>query len=188
MLQSSQGGAQMNIFMFKTRDFDIWEMERRIANHPFVHNSERQQDKEAGGHLSPFNIGFRTCRNFSVLSGYTDNGDGAPRRNGLQMTHVWMRMTRGNKGPDGGAANLRQLANMMCEIAGFDLPYPESFGQKRLAQLTAVGVASEIRGSAAAVGGRSTGTRAAKAASQAGFPGGPRPAVGGWPRPAVGGH
>ena len=96
-----------------------------------VANSERQDEKELGGHLSPWNFKFCTRRSFSVLCGYTKHGDGEPRPEG-QTTHLWMKLTTGNKGPDGGEDNLQLLANLLWEIVGYDLPFPHVFGVERL--------------------------------------------------------
>ena len=73
-----------------------------IAAHPFVANGQRQAEEELGGHLSPWNLKFRTRRNFSVLCGYTTcstkHGDGKPRH-AEQMAHLWMKLSQANKGP-----------------------------------------------------------------------------------------
>ena len=83
-------------------------------------------------HLSPYDYGSRTRRNFSVLAGYTKNGDGKPadrgRNSGKQMAHFHMEITNGCRlEEDGGNFNMQLVANMLCEICGFDLPYPEIF-------------------------------------------------------------
>ena len=66
-----------------------------------------------------------------------------------------MKLTQGNKGPDGVEHNLQLLANLLCEIARFELPYPEVFGVERLRLLeSAVGDSSGT--SATAVGVAST--------------------------------
>ena len=71
------------------------------------------------------------------------------------MTHLWMKLTKGNKGPDGGEDNLQLLANLLCDIAGYDLPLPRVFGDERLRLLkSAVGDSSGT--SATAVGVAST--------------------------------
>ena len=117
--------------------------EQRIEAHPFVASPARQGETLLGGHLSPWNLKFRTRRNFSVLCGYTTcstkHGDGKPRHAG-QMAHLWMKLTSGNTSEHGGESNLRLLANLLCEIARFDLPYPYDFGVERLRLLaSAVG-------------------------------------------------
>ena len=44
------------------------------------------------------------------------------------MTHAWMKITNGRCGPDdGGTHNLQLVANMLCEIVGFEPPYPHVF-------------------------------------------------------------
>ena len=105
--------------------------EKRIEAHPFVAGPERQGEEPLGGHLSPWNLEFRTRRNFSVLCGYTKHGDGALRPKG-QLTHLWMKLTKGNTGPNGGEHNLQLLANLLCEMAMFDLPYPLALGVERV--------------------------------------------------------
>ena len=68
------------------------------------------------------------------------------------MTHLWMTLTKGNKGPDGVEHNLQLLANLLCETAMFDLPYPDALGAERVRLFleSAVGDSSGI--SATAVG------------------------------------
>ena len=101
--QNNPGHAQWNIFFFRREGHAFDTRERLIETHPLVANAGRQPAKADGDHLSSYNLGFHTKRNFSVLFGWTKHGDGEPRRDkGLQMTHLWMRLTRGNQGPDGG--------------------------------------------------------------------------------------
>ena len=155
--QDSTGHAQWNIFFFQQKDLDMEVFEKRIEAHPFVAKTERQAEKPRGGHLSPWNLRFDSHHHFSVLCGYTKHGDGKPRQ-ARQMTHLWMKLTEDNKGPDGVEHNLQLLANLLCEIARFELPYPEVFGVERprllesdvgdrtvaLPSATAVGVASTV--------------------------------------------
>ena len=44
------------------------------------------------------------------------------------MAHAWMKITSGRWHPDdGGTHNLELVANMLCEIVGFEFPYPHVF-------------------------------------------------------------
>ena len=88
--------------------------------------------------MSTWKCEFRTCCNFSVLCGYTKNEDGGllkPRTDGTncrQMTHLWMKITHAN---DVSQRNLELVADLLCEIARYELPYPHAFGQGRLDQI-----------------------------------------------------
>ena len=80
-------------------------------------NGQRQAEEELGGHLSPWNLKFRTRRNLSVLCGYTTcstkHGDGKPRH-AEQMAHLWMKLTQANKGP-GTSIILARLETQVAE-------------------------------------------------------------------------
>ena len=44
------------------------------------------------------------------------------------MTHAWVEITSGRRNvDDGGRRNLEMIANMLCEIVGFELPFPDVF-------------------------------------------------------------
>ena len=67
----------------------------------------------------------------------------------LQTTHLWMELTKGNQSADGGEHNLQLVANLLCDIARYDLPYPRVSGEDRLKQLmSAVGDSSGTSGTA----------------------------------------
>ena len=56
------------------------------------------------------------------------------------MTHLsaddpWMKITNAN---DASQSNLELVANLLCEIARYELPYPHAFGQGRLDQIREV--------------------------------------------------
>ena len=92
-------------------------------------------DNDRGGiwvrhdHLSTTDYSARTRCNFSLTMGHTKNGDGAPERDGRQMTHAWMKIL-GNEIISGDLENLQIVANLLCELVGFDFPYP-IFSQTR---------------------------------------------------------
>ena len=49
------------------------------------------------------------------------------------MTHAWMAITSGRwRSNDGGTHNLELVANMLCQIVGFELPFPHVFEDERL--------------------------------------------------------
>ena len=153
-IKANPGQLQWSIFFFERADIDMEVFEKRLQAHPFVASSERQVEKDLvqqpGDHLSPWNLWLRTRSNFSVLCGYTKYGDDL-RPEG-QLTHLWMKLTKGNTGRDGGEHNLQLLANLLCETAMFDLPYPDALGAERVRLFleSAVGDSSGI--SATAVG------------------------------------
>ena len=74
-------------------------------------------------HLSARNFSVRTRCNFSLTMGHTKNGDGAPEQDGRQMSHAWMKLL-GNDTVAGDWGNLQIVANLLCELARFDYPYP----------------------------------------------------------------
>ena len=63
------------------------------------------------------------------------------------MTHLWMKLIKGNTSndPDGRERNLQLLANLVCEIARSELPYPLAIGLERVGPLleSAVGDRSD---------------------------------------------
>ena len=145
--------AQWNLYFFQREDHEFETWVERIGNHPMVANAQRQKEKGPGGHLSTYNVGIRTRRNFSVLFGWTKNGDGQPRLGlggtRLQMTHLWMTLTKDNQSGHEGERNLQLVANLLCDIARYDLPYPNVFGDDRLQLLkSAVGDSSGTSGTA----------------------------------------
>ena len=134
------GDRIWNLYFLLTDDFSFDEFSGGIAAHPMTAigapeppKLQRHWDFDTKrwiehDHLSPNDYGFRCRRNFSVLGGYTKNGDGKPDKNGQQMTHAWMELTSGRwRSEDGGEHNLQLIANMLCEICGFSLPYPQVF-------------------------------------------------------------
>ena len=82
-------------------------------------------------HLSAYDYGWRTTANFSVLTGYSKHTDGQTE-DGHQISHFWMKITSGLYDTRNGERNMNYLANLMCEIARFDLPYPEIFWEDGL--------------------------------------------------------
>ena len=132
-----------NLYFYKG-DKTIRDYVSAIEKHPLKAVGEKEPDKDLGfyngpkwcwhDHLSPYDYGFRSRRNFSVLAGYTKKGDRKPVC-GKQMTHFHMGITSGCKNEDdGGNWNMQLVANMMCEICGFDLPFPEIFYDEDLLQ------------------------------------------------------
>ena len=117
LLQCGEGFATWNLFMFEELGGNMEAFEQRLKKLPFLATLGRQADKPPGGHLSTWNCGFRTCRTFSVLCGYTKNEDGGLRTQrpdgtiGQQMTHLWMKMTHAN---DASQRNLELVANIYC--------------------------------------------------------------------------
>ena len=173
LLQCGEGFATWNLFMFEELGRNMEAFEQRLNEHPFLATLTRQEDKLLGGHLSIWNCGFRTCRNFSVLCGYTKNEDGGLRTQrpdgtiGQQMTHLWMKMTHAN---DATQSNIELVANLLCEIARYELPYPHAFGQARLDKIRKALPAavqgdqdarSQSAGASSSRGGTASGTHSA---------------------------
>ena len=77
-------------------------------------------------HLSATDFSVRTRCNLSLTMGHTKNGDGAPEKDGRQMSHAWM-MLLGNDTVAENWENLQIVANLLCELASFDYPYPHFF-------------------------------------------------------------
>ena len=173
LLQCGEMFATWNLFMFEELGGNMEAFEQRLKAHPFLATLGRQADNPLGGHLSTWNCGFRTCRNFSVLCGYTKNEDGGLRTQrqdgtiGQQMTHLWMKMTHAN---DASQSNLELVANLLCEIARYELPYPHAFGQARLDKIRKALPAavqgdqdarSQSAGASSSRGGTASGTHSA---------------------------
>ena len=162
-IADNPGHLQWSIFFFARTDIDIGLFEERIKAHPFVAKAERHNAKDdlgnIGDHLSPWDVKLYTRRNSSVLMGYTKHGDGQPRPEG-QMTHLWMKLTKGNKSEDPAVRehNLQLIANLLCEIARFELPYPLALGVERVGPLLRSAVGDSIGTKATAVGVASAGT------------------------------
>ena len=76
MLQCGEGFATWNLFMFEELGRNMEAFEQRLKEHPSLATLGRQADNHLGGHLSTWNCGFRTCRNFRVLCGHTKSDDG----------------------------------------------------------------------------------------------------------------
>ena len=115
--KANPGQLQWSIFFFERADIDMEVFEKRLQAHPFVASSERQVEKDLvqqlGDHLSPWNLWLRTRSNFSVLCGYTKHLYG-PLRPERQLTHLWMKLTKGNTSANGGKHNLQSIANLLC--------------------------------------------------------------------------
>jgi len=161
-----------NLYFYKDPEITIHTFMAALKKHPLVAVGTLVQEPDKliwvldphtsrwcqCDHLSPFDFGFRCRRNFGVRGGYTKEGDGAPLpETGKQITHFWMEITSGR----GEERNSQIIANMLCEIAGFDLPYPEIFSQE--------GLGGEIAsGSASAVGDAESGPEAGPEAGAGG--------------------
>ena len=92
-------------------------------------NGQRQAEEELGGHLSPWNLKFRTRRNASsVLCGYTTcstkHGDGKPRH-AEQMAHLWMKLTQANKGP-GTSISWARFVSQTLDLARLETQVAET--------------------------------------------------------------
>lgn len=70
-------------------DTDIDQIEELILAHPLTRQgTTRRQTKALGGHLSDFNVLFKTINNVALSIGYSKEGD--PTRNGVQLSHAWV--------------------------------------------------------------------------------------------------
>jgi len=106
--------------------FDIYLMYHRLWEHSFVDNAVLDPEKPQGGHLSNRNVGCRTQNNCAQVGGYTMHKDKSDTVG--QMTHAWLQITKGPAASDlGGWRNLMLTANLLCEVCGFNFPYPELF-------------------------------------------------------------
>lgn len=69
----------------------------------------------------------------SRAGGAIENFKSHTGSDGKQMTHAWMEITSGRwQSNDGGTHNLELVANMLCEIVGFDVPFPNIFDDEGL--------------------------------------------------------
>ena len=119
-------------FIFDSKAFDMEICFARIQGHPlsakcmWEEKPTGQMKQTSTGyrwcpddHLSSSNIGIQTTRNFSVLAGYTKQGDGKKG-----MTHAWMKMTKGRIGDE---RSLQIIGNWLCESCGYKHPFPQMF-------------------------------------------------------------
>jgi hypothetical protein len=134
---------QWHLYFYVSPDFTEDTMFRRIAEHPMTALGRNEPVKEVWHaingpktvHLEDWSYGysFLSRRNFSVRAGYSKNCDGKPDQVGRQMSHAWMTLSSGRwRSEDGGQHNLELIANMLCEIAGFEFPYPHVFEDVKL--------------------------------------------------------
>jgi len=138
-----KNGIQLDLYFHKRQEFDYEVLFARLLDHPFVDNCRYEKEKPKGqmvkakgggeryahnDHLSPVNVGVRTTNNVATIIGYSKNGDGPPTADGKQMTHCWGTITHGRTGQtDGGEENYEKLANLMCEVCGFAMPFKGQF-------------------------------------------------------------
>ena len=128
--------SQWNLFYYKGEGPTIEELVESFKRHPLFGVGRWEEVKEEGhwdmdrggiwvvhDHLSTTNYSARTRCNFSLTMGHTKNRDGAPEKDGRQMSHAWMKLL-GNDTVAGDWGNLQIVANLLCELAGFDYPYP----------------------------------------------------------------
>ena len=133
---------QWNLFYYKGEGPTIEELVESFQRHPLFAVGRWEEVKEQGhcdddrggiwvkhDHLSTRNYSARTRCNFSLTMGHTKNGDGAPERDGRQMSHAWVKIL-GKEIISGDWENLQIVANLLCELVGFDFPYPNFFAIK----------------------------------------------------------
>ena len=128
-----QARHQWNLFYYKGEGPAIEELVESFKRHPLFGVGRWENVKEKGhwekgkwiphDHLSATDYSVRTRCNFSLTMGHTKNRDGAPEKDGRQMSHAWMKLL-GNDTVTGDWGNLQIVANVLCELAGFDYPYP----------------------------------------------------------------
>jgi hypothetical protein len=139
-------GSQWHLYFYESPGFTHDIMFRRIAEHPMtapgpiqdvkdVWSIVNSSDRVHHDHLSPHDLFFQHRCNFSVQAGYSQKDDGEPDEMGRQMSHAWMTLSSGRwrSANDGGQWNMLCenahfiIANTLCEIAGFEFPYPHVF-------------------------------------------------------------
>jgi hypothetical protein len=130
---------QWHLYFYVSPGFTHETMFRRIAKHPLAilgRNTPVKEDWHAINGpktvhdevWSPHGYSFSSAGNFSVRAGYSKNGDGKPDQMGRQMSHAWMTLSHGPWCSEkGGKHNIQLIANMLCEIAGFEFPYKYVF-------------------------------------------------------------
>ena len=128
-----------SLYYYKGDGPTIETLVESVEKHPLFGIGKWEKKKEEGhweggkwiwhDHLSTTDYSVRTRCNFSLTMGHTKNGDGAPERDGRQMTHAWMKIL-GREIISGDSENLQIVANLLCELVGFDFPYPNFFAIK----------------------------------------------------------
>ncbi len=116
--------TQFNLYMEDDKKFNINVVEQLIESHPLVAEGSADHDvtkplltDKEEEHASEYNIGFRTNFNETVLAGWSKH------RDPLGIHHLWMLIQTGPKTEE----RCQMVINMLCEIAGCQLPYHDTF-------------------------------------------------------------
>ena len=131
--------TKCNLYFFFDQAFTIQEYMQGVRMHPLTALCKDEPMKPTEewkeelkhmvyhDHLSPHDFGMRTRLNFSCKGGYTKQGDGKAKPGERPMTHAWLEVTTKPRTPTVGWRHSQLVANMLCDICGYDFPYPNVF-------------------------------------------------------------